>query len=118
MNVTSLMFANANLSKIKYNENSTELSFSGKTPKKLIAMMLESKIFHPKNIKLTFDEVQKIYQYLGYDVVMKRGSHAIVATELGNFPLVIPHRDKYVDIKDILRLRYLLLGDIQKALNL
>ena len=71
-----------------------------------------------KKVHLTFDEASKIYRYLGYDVLMKRGSHAVIPiTKTTNLPLVIPHKEKYIAPMDIKRLKYVINGDIEKALN-
>ena len=91
-------------------------SFKGKKPEKLIQMVLDTT--NNKNVKLTFDEATKIYQHLGYDVLMKRGSHAIVPlTATKNIPLVIPHGDKNISPYDVKRLRFVIGGDIDKALT-
>ncbi len=68
-----------------------------------------------KEWKYTFDDIKGIYEHLGYDVMMKRGSHAIVNINGSNLPLVIPHKDKYVNSKDVKRLKCVLSGDTDKA---
>lgn len=90
--------------------------FGANTPQKLIKKIINTP--NDKNVKLTFDEVAKIYNYLGYDVIMKRGSHAIVPVGNVNIPLIIPHKDKNIAPKDIRTLRLIITGDIEKAQKL
>ena len=57
------------------------------------------------------------YNELGYDVLCKRGSHAVVpVTEKFNLPLVIPHGTKYVNPQDLKRLQFVINGQIDRAL--
>lgn len=91
--------------------------FCGKTPQKLIKQIMS--VENNKKIHLTFDETSKIYKYLGYDVILKRGSHAIIpVNEQVNLSLPIPHGDKYVSAFDIKRLKYVINGDIESAIKL
>ena len=115
---------NLNFSTFSYNTNnlvqcnkiSSSPSFCGKSPQKLIQKILATE--DNKKIHLTFDEVAKIYGYLGYDVLMKRGSHAVIpVNEQINIALPIPHKDKYVSPFDIKRLKHMINGDIEKALQ-
>ncbi len=72
-----------------------------------------------KNIKITFDEIVGAYNELGYDVICKRGSHAVVPiTDRVNLPIVIPHGTKYINPLDVKRLQLILNGDIDKALRM
>ena len=89
------------------------VSFGANTAPKLLKKVAEAKDI--KKLKITFDEMAKMYNYLGYDVLMKRGSHAIVSSGNVNFTLTIPHKDKVVHFKDIKRLKYIMAGDIEKA---
>lgn len=93
--------------------NSSAPNFGANTPQKLIQKIISTK--NDKNVKLTFDEASKIYNYLGYDVIMKRGSHAIVPVGNVNIPLVIPHKDKNIAPKDVRTLRLVITGEIEKA---
>ena len=57
-----------------------------------------------KKLKITFDELERMYNELGYDVIRKRGSHAIVQlTENINIPVIISHGSKYVHFNDLKR---------------
>jgi len=99
-----------------HNKNKTTSNCSptfGTTPEKLIKKILATK--NNKDIKVTFDEMVKIYNHLGYDVLMKRGSHAIVPVGKLNIPLVIPHKDKYIHPNDIKRFKLILEGKAEKA---
>lgn len=89
------------------------VSFQANTAPKLLKKVAEAKDLRKLNI--TFDEMVKMYNHLGYDVLMKRGSHATVTSGNVNFTLPIPHKDKVVHAKDIKRLRYVMAGDIEKA---
>ena len=115
-----LSFLNNNLfyNKTSYQgRSSSGPCFCGKTPKKLIDKINSTK--DSKKVKLTFDEAVKIYQYLGYDVLFKRGSHAVVPVEENlNLLLVIPHKDKVISPTDVEKLRFVINGDIEGAKQL
>ncbi len=98
------------------NQGVSSPSFCGRAQEKLIKKIMASS--NQKEWKYTFDDIKGVYEHLGFDVVLKRGSHAIVNIEGKNIPLVMPHGDKYVNPKDVRRLRCLLLGDLDKALNM
>jgi len=93
--------------------SSNQISFNGHSPEKLLKKILEAKT--DKSLKITFDELVKIYNHLGYDVVMKRGSHAIVTIDKINIPIVIPHKDKVVHPNDLKRLKLILKGEVERA---
>ena len=100
----------------KPQETMMKPSFGSAKTKKLMEQILNAKDL--KKVHLTFYDVVDIYSDLGYDVIMKRGSHAIVPiTDKINLPVVIPHGSKYVHPCDIKRLRYIINGEIQKALS-
>lgn len=89
-------------------------SFTGRATQKLISHILSTQ--NNKNVKITFDQLVNIYNELGYDVLMKRGSHAIVQiNNLINIPIVIPHKDKCVHPSDIKRLKLIIAGQPEKA---
>ena len=70
-------------------------------------------------LKINFEELEIMYKEIGYDIFYKRGSHAVIhLTDEINLPVVIPHKTKYVHPKDIKRFKYILTGEIQKAINL
>lgn len=73
---------------------------------------------NPKEWKYTFEDIKGVYEHLGFDIVFKRGSHAIINIDGKNIPLVMPHKDKYVSPPDVKRLKFLLAGDIEKAKNM
>lgn len=108
--LTNLLYRN---SYSESNKNQESLSFSGKPPEKLIAKIKTTPNY--KKVKLTFDEAVKIYNYIGYDVLLKRGSHAIIKAGDYNIPLVIPHKDKHLNYNDIKRLLLIMDGNIEKA---
>ncbi len=97
----------------KTKANSSTQSFGGNSPEKLIKYILSAQNF--KKVKINFDEAVKIYNHLGYDVLTKSGSHAVVVVGSSNIPLVRPHKGNHLGIMDIKRLRCMISGDIEKA---
>jgi len=92
----------------------SNVSFKGASSEKLLKKIMQTD--NIKNLKISFNEMVKLYEHLGYDVLMKRGSHAIVPVAEGvNIPLVIPHKDKVVHVHDIKRLKLIVAGEIEKA---
>ena len=89
------------------------VAFQANTAPKLLKKVEEAK--DVKKLKITFDEMVKMYDYLGYDVMMKRGSHATILCGESSFTLPIPHKDKVVHFKDIKRLKLIAAGDIESA---
>lgn len=116
----SINFQNQNASP-KTVTNSQVVSsptFGSAKARKLIEKVLSSNVNNYKGINATFEDMVAVYQELGYDVIMKRGSHAVVPiSDSANLPLVIPHGNKYVHPLDLKRLRCVLNGEIDKALN-
>ncbi len=109
--INSFNFSNMQMGYSHYKLNSP--SFAAKTPTKLLNKILETK--NVKTLKISFDEMVKVYNHLGYDVLMKRGSHAIVPVGDIKIPLPIPHKDKVVHANDIKRLKYIVAGEVEKA---
>lgn len=94
-------------------EKSYNPSFGASTPEKLIKYILSAQ--NPKKVKIRFDEALKIYNHLGYDVLLKGGSHASVVLGDCNLYLVIPHKDKIIAPIDVKRLKCIIQGDIAGA---
>ena len=93
-------------------------AFGSAKARKLIEKVLQADSNNFRGIKATFDDMVAAYNELGYDVIMKRGSHAAVPiTDHANLPLVIPHNNKYVHPLDLKRLKYVIQGETEKALN-
>lgn len=91
-------------------------SFKSAKTRKMIEEIQSAK--NLKHIKLTFDDIVNIYNDIGYDVILKRGSHAAVPlTDKTNITIVIPNKDKFIHIMDTKRLKYVLDGEIEKALD-
>lgn len=113
--LNSILYTNINLFSKQQSKNKQTNSpnFCGCSSKKLIDKILKTKNF--KELKITFDELCRIYNHLGYDVTLKRGSHAIVSINNTNIPIVIPHKDKYVTNYDIKRLKLIMNGEVEKA---
>ena len=98
----------------KNNSQSNQPSFQGAKARKILEQVSKAKTF--KNIHLTFDEMVSTYNELGYDVLMKRGSHAVIVKDsMTNYPLVIPHGNKYVHPNDVKRLQCVMNGEFDKA---
>lgn len=93
------------------------LAMKGVQTQKLIKRVEEAPIL--KKVQVTFEELERMYNEIGYDVIRKRGSHAIVpVTEKANIAIVIPHKDKRVDVKDLRRFLLVKAGKIEEALKL
>jgi predicted RNA binding protein YcfA (HicA-like mRNA interferase family) len=91
-------------------------SFESAKARKLIKKVNEAEKLDKLNI--TFNELESMYNELGYDVFYKRGSHAVVhLTEGVNLPVIIPHKRKNVHPFDLKRFKYVCAGDIEKALK-
>jgi hypothetical protein len=87
-----------------YNQNVTNYNptFSGAKSRKLIAKIESATLL--KKVEITFDELERMYNEIGYDVLKKPGSHAIVCiSETIHIPVIIPHNNKYVHINDLKR---------------
>ena len=116
INFSPFSFINSVSYTQKSQKAQTEPSFGSVKAQKLIEKIRNTK--NIKNINVTFEDMVSVYKELGYDVIMKRGSHAVIPiTEKVNLPLVIPHSSKYIHRHDIKRLQFVLNGEIEKALN-
>lgn len=116
MRCSFLPIFNNNYSGIKQNPQiNYSPSFCGNSPEKLIKYVLGA--FSPKKTKIRFDEAVKIYNYLGYDVIFRSGSHAQIVIGDSHLPLVMPHKDKVITAMDVKRLKYVIQGEIDKALQ-
>ena len=93
----------------RYSQN-----FCGAKSRKFLKKLAEEPNLKCTNI--TFDDLVDAYKELGYDIVYKRGSHAIVPlnNEI-NITLVIPHGRNHISRTDLKRLRYVIDGDFEKA---
>ena len=90
--------------------------FTGAKAKKLISKLKNAD--KVDKLDISFDELKSMYREIGYDVVYKRGSHAIVPiTEDLNISVVIPHKRKNMHPYDLKRFKYVLMGEFDKAKN-
>ena len=97
---------------ITYSNNN--ITFSSKRAQKLIQKI--KSVDKMDKLQITFDELKSMYKEIGYDVLFKRGSHAVVpVNEELNIPVVIPHKRKNVHPFDLKRFKYILLGMFDKA---
>ena len=97
-----------------YGRNSCYTAFQGAKSRKFLQEVGQAKTF--KNLHATFGEMVAAYKELGYDVVLKRGSHAIIQVDDKiNMSLVIPHGSKYVHPNDVKRLHCIIKGEIERA---
>ncbi|MBQ8848619.1 MAG: hypothetical protein IJ003_06715 [Candidatus Gastranaerophilales bacterium] len=117
LNFSSYNAINSYSNSQKLQQINEQTSFGSSKARKLAQIIKDAKNF--KHINATFDDAVAIYRELGYDVLMKRGSHAVVPlTEKVNLPLVIPHgSSKFVHPFDLKRLQFVINGEIEKALN-
>jgi predicted RNA binding protein YcfA (HicA-like mRNA interferase family) len=77
-------------------------TFLSSKSKKLIEKLEKAEQLN--KVKITFDELERMYEEIGYYVIKKRGSHAIVnVTENLNIPVIIPHGRKHVHPNDLKR---------------
>jgi predicted RNA binding protein YcfA (HicA-like mRNA interferase family) len=90
-------------------------SFYGKSSVKFLLKLKETKKI--KYIKASYDDIVRAYNELGYDVLQKRGSHAVVViSDKVKLSLVKPHGDKkVVSATDLKKLKYVALGEIERA---
>ena len=90
--------------------------FGSAKARKLMEKIVAAKSL--KYINATYEDMVAIYSELGFDVITKRGSHAVVPlTEKVNLPLVMPHGSKYVHPLDLKRLQFVIKGEFERALN-
>ena len=98
----------------KKETNIKNLALKGVKSHKLIKTIQDAP--NLKKIEITFDELERMYNELGYDVIRKRGSHAIVQiNEKINIPIVIPHHNKYVHRNDLKRFLHVSRGNFEEA---
>ena len=97
------------------NSPNKSLSMEGAQTRKLIQKIENAPIL--KKINITFDDLERMYNEIGYEVFRKRGSHAVVhLTETENLVIVIPHANKYVNVNDIRRFLLVKNGKLEEAL--
>ena len=101
--------------RVDYNPIYTKnVNFSGARARKLIEKIKGVK--KVDKLSISFDELKSMYNEIGYDIIYKRGSHAIVPiNEKLNIPVVIPHKRKNVHPFDLKRFKYILTGQFDKA---
>lgn len=76
--------------------------FNGAKTRKLIEKIENAKRLN--KVEVTLDELERMYNEIGYDLVRKRGSHVIVPlTDDINISIATPHGGKYVHINDLKR---------------
>ncbi len=55
-------------------------------------------------VEITFDELERMYEEIGYYVFKKRGSHAnVTLNDNITIAIIIPHGKKYVNTNDLKR---------------
>lgn len=88
-----------------YNQNNLKnynVAFASVKAKKLIAKVESAERLN--KVYITFDELESMYNDLGYFVRKKRGSHASVSVgDDVTLTIPIPHGEKYVHANDIKR---------------
>lgn len=111
------MQINLNTSLYGLNQKREYPAFQGKASLKFLEKIKTTKEL--KYIKATFDDIVRAYNELGYDVLHKRGSHAvIVISDKIRLSLVHPHGKSkgLVTPTEIKKLRYVAQGEIEKAI--
>ena len=89
-------------------------AFKGVKTRKLISKVENTKILN--KLEITFDELERMYNEIGYDFIRKRGSHVTVhLTDNITIAVVIPHGKKYVHINDIKRFLLVKEGKFKEA---
>lgn len=92
----------------------SQMVFCGVKYQKLI-----DKVEHAEKLKklnITFEQLERMYNEIGYDVIHKPGSHAIVnLTENINIHVPIPHKQKYVHFNDLKRFLLVKEGKFEEA---
>ena len=99
------------------NKRNNNLNFQGKASIKFIEKLKTTQ--NLKYVKATFDDMVRAYNELGYDVMHKRGSHAvIIISDKIRLSLIHPHGNKkgIVTIAEVKKLKYIAQGEIEKAL--
>jgi len=100
--------------RVEFNICGYNRAFCGARSRKLIEKVQRTEKMD--KLKVSFDELERMYNEIGYDVLYKRGSHAIVhVTDTINIPIVIPHKTKDVHPFDLVRFKYVLNGEFEKA---
>ena len=96
--------------------SANNIAFTSKRAQKLINKVKSAEKI--EKVHISFDELKLMYKEIGYEVVYKRGSHAVVpVTEDFNIPVVIPHKRKTVLPFDLKRFLYVMSGEFDKAKN-
>ena len=97
-----------------YPISANNTAFTSKRAQKLMEKVKNTEKLD--KLHISFDELKSMYQEIGYDVVYKRGSHAIVpVTPDCNIPVIIPHKTKNMHPFDIKRFKLVLAGEFDKA---
>ena len=88
--------------------------FGGVQTQKLIAKLEKAERIN--KMEITFDQLERMYNEIGFDVVKKRGSHAsIQLTPEIIISVIIPHGKKYVNINDLRRFLLVKEGKYKEA---
>lgn len=97
-----------------YTVTNSTIAFNGAKSRKLIAKLENAQ--RPDKMKISFDELEKMYEEIGYYLIRKRGSHAVVnVTENLNIPVIIPHGRKHVHENDLKRFKLIKEGKFKEA---
>ena len=96
--------------------SNNQINFESAKARKLIDTVKNTQ--KVDKLKITFEELEIMYKEIGYDIFYKRGSHAVIhINDKINLPIVIPHKKNIINANDIKRFKYILTGEIQKALD-
>ena len=77
-------------------------AFTSVKAKKLIEKVEQAERLN--RVGITFDELERMYEEIGYYVYKKRGSNAnVTLTDNITIAIIIPHGKKYVNTNDLKR---------------
>ena len=89
-------------------------AFGGVQTKKLIEKVANTKQLQKLDIK--FDELERMFNEIGYNVIYKGGSHAIIKlNENTSISITIPHGKKQVSPYDLKRFLLIKEGKFEEA---
>lgn len=89
-------------------------AFTSVKAQKLIAKLESAERLN--RVEITFDELVRMYDEIGYYVYKKRGSHATVAVgDNVTLAIPIPHKNKYVNSNDLKRFLLVKQGKFKEA---
>lgn len=88
--------------------------FKGAQTRKLIQKLENAERLN--KVEITFEELERMFNEIGYDIIRKKGSHATIhLTDDISITIVIPHKTKYVNTNDLRRFLLVKQGKFKEA---